>query len=410
VSTAEHATVNRAPRQTGVAVAVVIALLLVWRVVVTGYTALVAGSGGADASRAVSPLDTTTADAQWRARLARNPTDYPALVILALHLEQQGKIAEASAAMREALRLGPANERALLEAAAFHLRIGEERQALAILRRAVELNSTAAGSTWPIFAAALSSGRFDEFFAGAARDNVAWWPGFFNYACSAATDFGGVERAFAVRAAAGFATANERSCVIERLQRDNHWANAYQSWVNSLPQEQQRRIGFIFNGDFELSISNVGFDWIVTKQDGVNVDAQSIQGAHGRRALRIEFVRKRWSGVPVQQFLMLAPGKYRFEGRGRADGLDTWVGVQWGLYCRQPDGSTTRQLATSDRFRGTSDWVDFHDEFSVSTDCPVQVLRFELANPRQDVTTPGDVVTRLNGNVWFDDFRVRSLD
>jgi hypothetical protein len=40
--------------------------------------------------------------------------------------------------------------------------------------------------------------------------------------------------------------------------------------------------------------------------------------------LRIEFVRKGWSGTPVQQNQMLVPGKYRFEGRGRADGLDTW--------------------------------------------------------------------------------------
>jgi hypothetical protein len=84
--------------------------------------------------------------------------------------------------------------------------------------------------------------------------------------------------------------------------------------------------------------------------------------------------------------------------------------VQWGLYCVQGEGRTGRQLARSDRFRGTSDWVDFHDDFAVGKDCPVQLLRLELANPRQDVSTPEDVVTRLNGNVWFDDFRVRSLD
>src|SRR6185312_7568916 len=132
-------------------------------------------------------------------------------------------------------------------------------------------------------------------------------------------------------------------------------------------------IGFVFNGGFEYPISNVGFDWLVPKQDGVNVEAQSIQGARGNRALRIEFVRKRWSGVPVQQYMVLAPGKYRFEGRGRADGLDTWIGVQWGLYCVQ-QGSPGRRLATSDRFRGTSEWVDFHDEFAVAKDCPVQLL------------------------------------
>ena len=42
---------------------------------------------------------------------------------------------------------------------------------------------------------------------------------------------------------------------------------------------------------------------------------------------------------------MLVPGKYRFEGRGRADGLDTWIGVQWGLYCLPDEGKAERHLA-----------------------------------------------------------------
>ena len=145
-------------------------------------------------------------------------------------------------------------------------------------------------------------------------------------------------------------------------------------------------------------------------QDGVNVEAQSIQGARGRRALRVEFVRKRWSGAPVQQHLMLAPGKYRFEGRGRADGLDTWIGVQWGLYCWHDEGkagTAARAQRSLSRHVGVG---RFPRRLHRGKDCPVQLLRFELANPRQDVSTPEDVVTRLNGNVWFDDFRVRSLD
>ena len=143
-------------------------------------------------------------DAPWRARLARNPTDFPALVLLALQLERQGKTAEATGAMHEAMRLAPADERTLLEAAAFHLRAGEEAQGLAILRRAVELNPTAANAAWPVFAAALNSGRHDAFFADAARDNPGWWPQFFEQACRAATDLGAVQRAFAVRSGVGY--------------------------------------------------------------------------------------------------------------------------------------------------------------------------------------------------------------
>ena len=391
----------------GLAIAIGLALIVAWRVLVSGSATLIPGD---TAARRASPLETASPDALWRDRLARNPTDYPSLVVLALHLEQQGKIAEARSAIREAMKLAPADETTLLEAAAFHLRVGDEPAALVTLRRAVELNPTAAGKVWPVFTAILDSGRREDFFAAAARDKPWWWPNFFAHACASGKNTDAVERAFAMRAAAEGVTAAERKCMIERLERENLWTRAYQSWINSLPRQQRGRIGYVFNGDFETPISNIGFDWVAAAQDGVNVEAEAIQGAKGRRALRIEFVRKRWTRSPVQQVLMLAPGKYRFEGRGRADGLDTWIGVQWALHCLLDENKVGRQLARGDRFRGTSDWVDFHEDFAVGKDCPVQILRLELASARPDTSTPADVVTRINGNVWFDDFRVRSLD
>ena len=400
---------GRVTGSAGLVIAIVVALVLVWRVVVSGSTTLLGVDVPGDARR-VAPLETGNPDAPWRERLARNPTDYPSLVVLALQLERQGKVAEARTAMREAMKLAPADETTLIEAAALHMRVGDEPAALVILRRAIELNPTAAGKVWPVFAAVLDSGRRDDFFAAAARDNPWWWPNFFAHACASGKNTDAVERAFAMRAAVDGATAAERKCMIERLQRENLWARAYQSWINSLPRQQRSRIGYVFNGDFETPISNVGFDWIVAPQDGVNVEGQAIQVAKGRRALRVEFVRKRWTRPPVQQLLMLAPGKYRFEGRGRADGLDTWIGVQWGLHCWLDENKVGRPLARGDRFRGTSDWVDFHYDFAIGKDCPVQVLRLELASTRPDVSTPEDVVTRINGNVWFDHFRVRSLD
>ena len=48
--------------------------------------------------------------------------------------------------------------------------------------------------------------------------------------------------------------------------------------------------------------------------------------------------------------------------------------------------------------------------FVVPKDCPVQRLRLELANPRGDADTPGNVAARLTGTAWFDDFLIRGLD
>lgn len=401
---------TRIPRPAIAAIAVAVALVLAWRVLVGGSALLLAGSGPTDADRLQSPPEADASDARWRARLAQNPTDYAALVMLALELERQGGITDARDAMREALRLAPTNEHTLLEAAAFYMRVGEETQALATLRRAVDLYPSVVGTAWPAFAAILNDGRSDEFFAGVVRDNPSWWPGFFTYACQTGARTDALQRLLAMRETAGTAAVDERRCLIGRLQRESRWVDAHQVWLNGLPRERRQRIGYVFNGDFEAPISNVGFDWTVAAQSGVTVEAHGIDGAGGRRALHIEFVRKRWAGPPVQQYLMLFPGRHRLEGRVRADGLDTWLGVQWGIYCLVKPGADGRQLARSDRFLGTAPWAEFREEFTVPDGCPAQVLRLELANPRRDAAVPGNVAARLSGSVWFDDFQVRSLD
>ena len=410
MSVTAHAKGTRLPQGVFLGIAVVVALLLAWRVVVSGTAAIRDRGGPVDPTVDLAAPDTGAADSAWRARIASNPADYVALVVLALQLERQGRAADAREAMRDALRLAPGDRQTLLEAAAFHLRAGEEPQALAILRRALDLYPGVGEKVFPVFVAALSGGRHDDFFVGIARDNPAWWPGFFGYACQSAAAVDAVQRVLAVRVAAGTATVDERRCVIGRLLREKRWVHAYQVWLNGLPLDARQRVGYVFNGGFEAPISNLGFDWTTPDQDAISVDAQPIDGATGRRALRIEFFSKRWSGIPVQQLLMLFPGKYRFEGRGRADGLDTWLGVQWGLYCPPDGGAGERQLARSDRYLGSTGWEGFAHDFVVPKDCPVQLLRLELANPRRDATSPGNVAARLRGTVWFDDFRVRSLD
>ena len=392
------------------AVAVVVALVLGWRAIVAGQEALSDAGAAAVRVRAPSTFPGDATESAWRARIARDPADHVALVMLARVLERDGNVAGARAAMGEALRLAPADRQTLVEAGAFHLRAGAPAQAMTHLRLVADLYPETWASVWPAMVAVLDSGQLDDVFVGIARDNPEWWPAFVDVACRTARDAGALQRMAAVRATAGTASAAEQRCLIDRLQRENRWPNAYQVWLNSLPERDRQRIGYVYNGDFELPISNVGFDWTMAAQDGVLVDAQPIGGAGGRRALKVEFLNKRWSGPPVQQYLMLAPGSYRFEGRGRADRLNTWLGVQWGLYC-PPDGPrAARQLTRSDRFLATSQWDEWREEFLVPADCPVQLLRLELANPRRDAVTPGDVAARLDGVVWFDDFRVRRLD
>ena len=392
------------------ALAIAMALVLGWRALVAGKAVLADADAPAVHLRADTAFPRDASEAAWRARIAQDPSDHVALAILARVLEQQGHVADARTAMNEALRLAPADRQTLIEAGAFHLRAGDAMQAMPYLRRAADLYPEARAGLWPAFVAVLDDRRTDAYFADIARDSPEWWPEFFGYACAKARNADALQKLLGARANAGTAGANERRCLVDRMQRDNLWPGAYQAWLNSLPEPERQRIGYVYNGDFERPISNLGFDWTIPAQDGVFVAARPVAGAGGQRALEVEFVNKRWSVPPAQQYLMLVPGKYRFEGRGRADRLQTWLGVQWGLYCLPDGGRAARQLARTGPFLGTSGWEGWREDFAVPADCPVQLLRLELANPRRDAVTPGDVAARLDGAVWFDDFRVRSLD
>jgi tetratricopeptide (TPR) repeat protein len=357
-----------------------------------------------------APLDDKTQESIWRNRIAQDPTDVEALLVLGRELQRAGKRQEAEATARLALQLAPADRRVLLESAGFYLRGHDDAKALPILRRAVDLYPALGPEVWSVFTAALPARQHGEFFLGLARESPVWWPAFFEYACTNTVDSGALQAVFSARVDAANVTDPERSCLIGRIQREGRWADAHQLWLNSLPAEQKRLVGNVFNGSFEWPLSSIGFDWIVPVQDGMAAEPQSVEGAQGKRALRVVFVNKRFSAPPIYQYLTLSPGRYRLQGMGRPEGLETWLGVQWGLYCMPEAGKEPRQLAKSDRFLGSEDWLNFHQEFAVPGGCSVQILRLELANPRRDAETPGAVAARLRGTVWFDDIKVIALD
>jgi hypothetical protein len=278
------------------------------------------------------------------------------------------------------------------------------------LRRALDAApSEVSAHVWPVFTAALVSGRHAGYFDAMARENAAWWPEFFRHACASAVPLAAVQAVFAVRVAAERATNDERRCLIERLQRDGQWTGAYVLWLNGLPADQRRRVGYVFNGDFEAPLSNTGFDWRIPAQESAIVSAEPGDGVTGKRGLSVSFTNYRYSGPPVYQSLLLEPGRYQLQGRAKP-GLEAWLGVQWGVYCQDESGRPTRQLARTDPFVGSARWREFRQEFVVPVNCPAQLLRLELASPKQGSSGPADVAIRLKGKIWFDDIRVLIVD
>jgi hypothetical protein len=114
-------------------------------------------------------------------------------------------------------------------------------------------------------------------------------------------------------------------------------------WLNSLPPEQRKRVGYVFNGDFEAPLSNTGFDWRIPAQESTIVAAEPGDGVMGKRGLHVAFTSQRYAGPPLYQTLLLEPGKYQLEGKAKA-GLDAWLGMQWGVYCLDDAGRPKGQL------------------------------------------------------------------
>jgi tetratricopeptide (TPR) repeat protein len=398
------------PHRALVVLAGVVAVALGWRVVVAGLDAQRQRNDVTLVDAIRHPVGKPGADATLRQRLVRNPADASVLLALALELERQGKRAEADAAMREAQVLAPADLRTLLPAADYYLRAGKDREALAQMRQAADSSpADVPRNLWDAFVAALNTGGHQAFFDGIARDNPPWWNSFFRLACERGASATALQAMYAIRARAGTATPDERDWMIGRLQRDGQWANAYQLWLNALSPDRQQRIGYIFDGGFEYPLASRGFGWLAPVQVGVAVSTEAKDGMTGKRALQVAFANKRFAEPPVYQYLMLVPGRYRFDARARTD-LESWLGLQWGVYCQDAPGRAPRQLFHTDRLVGLVDWRILHAEFVVPKDCPAQLLRLELANPRSDASSPGTVAVRLNGRLWFDDMKVRVLD
>src|SRR5512136_2050694 len=89
-----------------------IVLLILWRVLATGAAALLETG-----TTLPAVLDDKSQESIWRDRIAQDPTDVEALLVLGRELQRTGKRQEAEATLRLGLQLAPADRRALLEAA-----------------------------------------------------------------------------------------------------------------------------------------------------------------------------------------------------------------------------------------------------------------------------------------------------
>lgn len=349
-----------------------------------------------------SPQGDRAEQAALQEVLRRNPGEVAALLMFARRLEAEGDAAGASRAFRVALGLAPL-ERGTLSLAAEHFLRRGDSAGIEMLGRLAAHYPESRERVFAVLVQAMASGAHRAALDALWRDNPPWVGAFVADSCARGVDLAVLMPALLRRSASGEGAAAETACAIDRLRSAGQWQQAYQLWLNTLPRERLEDVGHVFNGSFEFPPTGRGFDWILQaspeREAGHAAQVFLATAVSGKRALRVAYNGRRQVGVPVRQFLALAPGRYELTGMGRPEGINAPRGIHWTLRCVE-SGRPQAVIAGSERFLGSSEWRRFAMELRIADSCPGQVLQLEPVGE-------DGALAFVSGSAWFDDLRMR---
>jgi tetratricopeptide (TPR) repeat protein len=189
--------------------------------------------------------------------------------------------------------------------------------------------------------------------------------------------------------------------LIDRLNKEGRYPQAYLTWANLIPEKQRKYLGNVFDGGFELPLEEqVGaYGWLMQPVDGAQAQLYSTSGTLGENSFYLEFEGRRTPYAHLSQMLALPPGQWRLSFRAKADRLDSVRGLVWRIIC-QADGST---LAETEPMRGRFDWREFTQTFEIAEACAGQ--RLILMIPAR---IPAE--TLVNGALWLDDVKIQRFE
>ena len=186
---------------------------------------------------------------------------------------------------------------------------------------------------------------------------------------------------------------------LDQLISEGQYQLAFVTWWHFLPPASARMIPFVFNGDFELPVSGLPFDWVIGSIRGASTDIVETGDKDYGHGLQVVFANTRVPYRQVSKLLVLPPGGYQLTGQVKADRLMNERGMVWRIFCAD---DTKLTLATSEPVMGTNDWHSFATAFEVpATGCTAQWLRLELA-------AQFPIEEQVSGAVWYDDLVIQS--
>jgi len=397
-----------------------LSLLLVWRIAAVGMSQhlaeLAVGGDPGAAQKALAwhgshpdallrhaqenaAQDASAAAAQARAAYLASPSQPQPLLALARSATPDTAPETAEAYIRLATQLAPASGNVAVQGADYWLRRGDLAKAMGHWSRALEAEPSQSKTLFPILLRIAEDPQGRSFFADAVRNPPRWWTPFFSEVARRALDLETVRALYALRrdAATSPLPEDERNAYIARLQREGQATEAYLAWVNGLDETRRRHLGLLFNGGFEVDLTDAGFDWRRARLKGSIISTAKTYGTEGERSLHLLFQGTQGPFRHLTQDLYVQPGHYRLLGKVRPDGLKGTGGLQWAVRC----GPSAAPVATSERFLGSGQWRDFSFSFELPPACEAPQLVLVSVGER-----PSD--HDLSGAIWFDTLKLRA--
>lgn len=303
--------------------------------------------------------------------------------------------AHASSLLAIAARRAPGDTAIRGHSAAAALRSGDFAGAMRQVDALLRLGA-ATPRIYPGLAGQAEDPRFAKALAATLSAEPAWRTSFMNY-LGAKGSPAAVDRVFSALQHAGHLSPSESGRWLDRMLRDGRWGAAYAYWAGTL-DPMPASLPLAYNGGFETTPDNIGFDWHEARVAGVATTLEADPGATGTRAAHFRFLGLRTAGGDMKLPLLLAPGQYRLSLRARAEYLRSDQGLRWKIRCA--NGS---EIAATEALGDSFHWRSVHVDFEVPAgECPGQWLALE--NP-----APAGSARQVSGDLWTDDVRVTPL-
>jgi len=203
-------------------------------------------------------------------------------------------------------------------------------------------------------------------------------------------------------AAHGYAEDRLALDYVDFLARNQKYELAAQTWARYLGPRCGGYLEstWIFNGDFELELTQSPFDWRVDERDDVEVARDASVAHTGAHSLRIRFQGKgNVNYSQVTQTAFVTPGPYRFEAYIRTLEITTGQGIGFHIFDPETPG---RVDVFTGQFTGTNGWTRIERIVSV----PPKTRLIQIQVVRQPSLKFDN---NISGTAWIDSIRLTPL-